>query len=114
MFCKRSVLSYSPECERSSHGELKDVVMAEYSSIPESGPVSYSPKESVNPQRQQAESALRGIAGVEGVGEGRDDVGAPTWIAYVRDHSVVSRLPTQVAERVVVPHVTGEITARDA
>ena len=88
--------------------------MVDYSSMPESGPVSYSPKESVNPQRQQAESALRGIAGVEGVGEGRDDAGSPTWIAYVRDRSVASLLPSQVADRGVVAHVTGEITARDA
>ena len=72
------------------------------------------PKESVNPQRQEAESTLRGIAGVEGVGEGRDHVGAPTWIAYVRDESVVSHLPSQVGERIVVPPVTGEITARPA
>lgn len=88
--------------------------MVDYSSMPESGPVSYSPKESANPQRQQAESALREIAGVEGVGEGRDDAGAPTWIAYVRDRSVASRLPTQVGDRDVVARVTGEITARDA
>lgn len=88
--------------------------MADYASMPESGPVNYSPKESITPQRQQAESVLRPIAGVEGVGEGEDHIGTPTWIAYVRDQSVISRLPSQVGERVVVPHVTGEITARTA
>jgi hypothetical protein len=88
--------------------------MVDYGSMPGSGPVTYSPKEASNPQRQEAESVLSRIAGVEGVGEGRDHIGAPTWIAYVRDQSVVSRLPSQVGERVVVPHVTGEITARTA
>lgn len=99
---------------RRRHGEMKDVAMVDYASMPESGPVTYSPKESVNPLRQKAESVLSRIAGVEGVGEGRDNVGAPAWIAYIRDQSVISQLPSHVGERAVVPHVTGEITARTA
>jgi hypothetical protein len=93
---------------------MKDIAMVDYASMPESGPVTYSPKEAVNPLRQEAESVLSQIAGVEGVGEGRDNGGAPAWIAYIRDHSVTSLLPSQVGERAVVPHVTGEITARPA
>jgi hypothetical protein len=93
---------------------MKDVVMVDYASMPESGPVAYSPKEAVNPQRQEAETALTRIAGVQGVGEGRDHVGAPAWIAYVLDQSVIPKLPSRVGERAVVPHVTGEITARPA
>jgi hypothetical protein len=88
--------------------------MSDYESMPESGPVMYSPKQAVNPTRQHAESVLRSIQGVEGVGEGSDSVGGPTWVAYVRDESVISQLPSQVGDRAVVPHVTGEITARTA
>ena len=79
-----------------------------------SGPVEYVPKQANAPDRAEAEAALRGIPGVEGVGEGRDPIGDPAWIAYLRDGSVAARLPARVAGRAVVPVVSGEITTLPA
>jgi hypothetical protein len=56
------------------------------------------------PQEQAAQPG-RG----EGVGEGRDALGDPAWIAYVRDRSVAAQLPAQLGGRPVVPEVSGEI-----
>jgi hypothetical protein len=83
--------------------------MADYSSLPETGPVQYAPQEQVSPERSKAESLLRRIPGVEGVGEGRDAIGDPAWLVYVRDRSVLSKLPAQIGGRPVVPEVSGEI-----
>jgi hypothetical protein len=83
--------------------------MADYTSMPGFGPVTYSPKQSVAPERQKAEAMLREIPGVHGVGEGRDDIGNPSWIAYVQDASVTQLLPKRVGDRDVVPLITGEI-----
>jgi hypothetical protein len=58
----------------------------------------------------EAETALTGIMGVQGVGEGQDERGNPTWIAYVKDGSSAQRLPSEVAGRKVVPIVSGEIS----
>ena len=88
----------------------KDVAMADFNSMPGFGPVTYSPKQAVAPERQQAEAALKGIPGVQGVGEGRDSIGDPAWIAYVRDESVKTLLPRRVGNRNVVPLTTGEIS----
>jgi hypothetical protein len=88
--------------------------MADYTSMPGFGPVTYSPKQSVAPERQMAEDALRAIPGVHGVGEGRDSIGNPAWIAYVQDASVAALLPKRVANREVVPLTTGTITTRPA
>ena len=76
------------------------------------GPVSYKPKLAVSALRSEAELALRGLPGVEGVGEGLDVNGAPTWIAYCRDMDAASRLPATVAQRTVVPILSGVIKAR--
>jgi hypothetical protein len=83
--------------------------MADYTSMPGFGPVTYSPKQAMAPERQNAETVLRKITGVHGVGEGRDSIGNPAWIAYVQDATVAQLLPKRVAERNVVPIVTGEI-----
>src|SRR5215210_4542312 len=76
--------------------------MAQRSSFPHSGPVQYSPTEVVSPDRSQAEAMLRQIPGVEGVGEGRDAIGDPAWLVYVKDKSVASRLPAEVNGRRVL------------
>jgi hypothetical protein len=83
--------------------------MADFSSLPHTGPVEYAPREQASPERTEAESTLRRIPGVEGVGEGRDAIGDPAWVVYVRDRSVLSQLPAQVGGRPVVPEVSGEI-----
>jgi hypothetical protein len=83
--------------------------MADYSSLPHTGPVEYAPVEQVSPERTEAESLLRRIPGVEGVGEGRNAIGDPAWVVYVRDRSVLSQLPAQISGRTVVPEVSGEI-----
>jgi len=84
--------------------------MADYVSLPDCGPVEYSPQEQVSPDRAEAEAVLRRISGVEGIGEGRNAIGDPAWIAYVRDRSVLAKLPAQVSGRTVVPEVSGEIS----
>lgn len=76
------------------------------------GPVSYKPRLTSSPQRSEAEAALLSVEGVNGVGEGQDANGAPTWIAYCTDPAAASRLPTTVAQRTVVPIVSGVIKAR--
>ncbi len=88
--------------------------MADRSSLPGCGPVPYTPKQSAAPERQEAETKLMEIPGVQGVGEGRDDIGDPAWIAYVLDGEVASRLPKRVANRPVVPLTSGKITIRPA
>jgi hypothetical protein len=88
--------------------------MADFSSLPHTGPVEYAPREQVSPERNEAESVLRRIPGVEGVGEGRNAIGDPAWIVYVRDPSVLSQLPPQVSGRPVVPEVSGEISVLPA
>jgi hypothetical protein len=85
--------------------------MVDYSSMPGFGPVSYTPKQTVDPARQKAEAALRAVPGVLGVGEGHDHDNNPTWIAYLRDESVAEHLPEHLEGRTVVPATTGEITA---
>jgi hypothetical protein len=74
------------------------------------GPVEYAPQQDSSPDRAEAEAALHRIPGVEGVGEGRDQIGDLAWIAYLRDRSVAARLPARIAGRAVVPLVSGEIT----
>lgn len=74
-----------------------------------SGPVEYAPREHVSPERAATEASLRAIPGVEGIGEGRDAIGDPAWIAYVRDRATAARLPSHFAGRAVVPEVSGEI-----
>jgi hypothetical protein len=88
--------------------------MADYTSMPGFGPVTYSPKQAVAPERQMAEAVLREIPGVHGVGEGRDSIGNPAWIAYVQDATVAELLPKRIGGRDVVPLTTGEITTRPA
>jgi hypothetical protein len=76
----------------------------------ELGPVAYSPDEAAE-ARARAEAALLAIAGVRGVGEGRDPIGEPAWIAYVIDRATAARLPPRLAGRPVIAEVTGEIDA---
>lgn len=73
-------------------------------------PIEYRPEE-IDPSRAAAEAALFAIEGVRGVGEGRDAIGEPAWIAYVVDRSVAARLPARLAGRAVIAEVTGEIDA---
>lgn len=75
-----------------------------------SGPVEYRPQDQVSPERAATEASLRAIPGVQGVGEGRDAIGDPAWIAYVRDHATAALLPSRLAGRAVVPEVSGEIS----
>ena len=84
--------------------------MVDRNPLADCGPVPYQPKETVSGDRRNAEAALTGIPGVEGVGEGRDVIGDPAWIAYVRDSSVAARLPARVSGRTVVAEVSGEIS----
>ena len=56
-------------------------------------------------------AALLGIDGVEGFGRGKDERGRDVVVVYVRDQSVVSRLPSSVDGLPVVPEVVGRIDA---
>lgn len=84
-------------------------IVSNRASLPFSGPVAYKPTESTSPDRANAETILREIPGVQGVGEGRDALGDLAWIAYVRDRSVQAKLPAAISGRTVVPQVSGEI-----
>ncbi|MBV8564286.1 MAG: hypothetical protein JO273_02405 [Methylobacteriaceae bacterium] len=86
--------------------------MADDTSSSGFGPVSYKPKLAASAQRSEVEATLRSMPGVQGVGEGRDADGAPTWIAYCKDSDAASRLPATLAQRTVVPIVSGVIKAR--
>ena len=77
--------------------------------FPHSGPVAYTPAEERSPDREAAEAALSGIPGVQGIGEGRSQIGDPAWLVYVRDKSVTAHLPAEVSGRPVVAEVSGEI-----
>jgi hypothetical protein len=83
--------------------------MADHKFAPDCGPVAYTPSQSIHPDRLEAETQLAGISGVEGVGEGRDEIGDPAWIAYVKDSSIARRLPSHISGRPVVPQISGEI-----
>ena len=83
--------------------------MANDTSFPDSGPVAYTPDEDRSADRQAAEAALSGIPGVQGIGEGRNPIGDPAWLVYVRDKSVTAQLPTEVSGRPVVAEISGEI-----
>jgi hypothetical protein len=84
--------------------------MTDRYALPHCGPVQYSPREDVSEERSEAESLLRSIPGVKGVGEGRDQIGDPAWIAYVQDSSVSAQLPARIGDRSVISEVTGEIS----
>jgi hypothetical protein len=77
--------------------------------LPDTGPVEYAPQDVTSPERQEAETALRHIPGVKGMGEGQDAIGDPAWVVYVQDKSVAARLPRKVGGRAVVAEVTGDI-----
>jgi hypothetical protein len=83
--------------------------MAARTPLPDTGPVEYAPQDIASPERSEAETALRQIPGVKGMGEGQDAIGDPAWVVYVQDKSVASRLPKKVGGRTVVAEVTGEI-----
>ena len=77
--------------------------------VPHSGPVQYTPQEQVSAERNEAQALLRSVPGVKGVGEGRDQIGNPAWIAYVQGPEVTARLPARIGDRSVVSEVSGEI-----
>lgn len=83
--------------------------MANSKLYPDCGPVRYAPHGQPSSDRAEAEAVLGRISGVEGVGEGRNAIGDPAWIVYVRDRSVVADLPKHVSGRAVVAEVSGEI-----
>jgi hypothetical protein len=62
-------------------------------------------------ERSEAERVLLAVAGVEGVGEGRDPHGDPAWVVYVSDRATIGRLPARLAGRAVLAEVTGPIRA---
>ncbi len=78
----------------------------------DAGPVTYNPGAQVSPARRTAEAQIMGMAGVRGVGEGRDATGNPAWIAYVDDHSVAALLPKNIDGRPVIAEITGIIDAQ--
>ncbi|GJD64502.1 hypothetical protein [Methylobacterium frigidaeris] len=78
-------------------------------SIFEGGPVPYRPRQAVSPERREAETVLQQIPGVQGVGEGRDGIGNPAWIAYVRDTYTAQQLPARIGDRRVMAETSGEI-----
>jgi hypothetical protein len=88
--------------------------MPNKSQFSHSGPVAYAPQDEIMPERSEAESAVRDIPGVRGIGEGQDDIGNPAWIVYVTDPSVAKTLPATIAGRSVVPAVSGEIDIQPA
>lgn len=78
----------------------------------EAGPVTYDPGVQVSPARQTAEAQIMQMAGVRGVGEGRDVTGNPAWIAYIDDQSVAALLPKNIDGRPVIAEITGIIDAQ--
>jgi hypothetical protein len=78
------------------------------------GPVAYAPRVQQSPERAHAEALLGAIPGVQGVGEGRNEIGDSAWIAYVKDSSVGSRLPKDVRGKPVIAEVSGEIDIQPA
>jgi hypothetical protein len=84
--------------------------MSTRSPFPHSGPTAYTPAATAPAAgRTNAEATLTRIPGVQGMGEGRDAVGDPAWIAYVSDRSVAAQLPARLEGRAVVPELTGDI-----
>lgn len=76
------------------------------------GAVAYDPgPDPDDAQRRLAETTLRAIDGVTGVGLGNGVAGDPAWIAYVTDRQVAGQLPQIVAGLPVVVEVTGIIDA---
>jgi len=71
--------------------------------------VQYAPSEHVSLERATVEATLSAIPGVKGVGEGRDAIGDPAWIAYVQDSATAARLPRYAAGRAVLPEISGDI-----
>ncbi|WP_407523283.1 hypothetical protein [Methylobacterium oryzisoli] len=84
--------------------------MSTQNPFPYSGPTAYTPADTAPAAgRASAEATLTRIPGVQGMGEGRDAIGDPAWVAYVSDRSVAAQLPARLEGRAVVPEVTGEI-----
>jgi len=61
--------------------------------------------------KQNHESALMAIEGVEGVGIGQDGIGDPAIIVYLRDEGARNRIPRTIEGHPVVTHITGAIDA---
>ena len=61
--------------------------------------------------KQRNEARLLAVDGVEGVAVGRDQIGRDAVLVFVRDGSVVSRLPREIEGFPVVVEVTGVIDA---
>ena len=78
----------------------------------DSGPRDYNPDASVSDARREAETRLLAIAGVQGVGEGRDALGEPVWIAYIVNRVIAASLPKSIGGRAVLVEVSGEIDAQ--
>ena len=80
----------------------------------EQAAMSYDPDDtSGQPSEQsQQEQDLLAIAGVTGVGKGRDRIGNDAIIVYVLDASAAKRVPSQIGGTPVVIEVTGPIDAQ--
>jgi|CXWL01.1.fsa_nt_gi hypothetical protein len=78
----------------------------------DSGPVAYNPDVPVAASRSNVEAQIMAMPGVNGVGEGRDKLGNPAWIAYVDSNAVAAALPKMIAGRAVIVEVTGGIDAQ--
>jgi hypothetical protein len=61
--------------------------------------------------KQNHESALMAIEGVEGVGIGQDGIGDAAIIVYLRDEGARKRIPRTIDGHPVVTHITGVIDA---
>jgi len=61
--------------------------------------------------KQRNEARLLAVDGVEGVAVGRDPIGRDAVLVFVRDRSVVSRLPREIEGFPVVVEATGVIDA---
>ncbi len=77
-----------------------------------SGPREYNPAEPVSAARRSAESQILAIPGVTGLGEGRDALGNPAWIAYVVSRGIAAALPKAIGGKPVLAEVSGEIDAQ--
>lgn len=88
--------------------------MSNHAVLQHCGPVQYSPQEQVPAERAEAEAILRRLPGVEGVGEGRDALGNPAWVVYLRDRWAAGQLPGRIGNRSVVPEISGEISTLPA
>ena len=85
------------------------------SSADENAEISFEPDlvadDALSAAQARFEARYIGHDGVEGVGQGIDDVGNPALTVYVRDAGVVKNLPKRFEDYAVLVEIVGAIDA---